>query len=137
MTITYDGNEGQETVLRPWEPGDGLHCTFSSRASRNRPCGRPVAVRVSKYSNVHRRNVPRNTVVCSYHLSEQVRPGDLSLRAETAAREKVLAEHWDEYQAAIREYMQPAVEQMIGALSDELKALVLQALAEDDQRGAA
>jgi hypothetical protein len=72
-------------------------------------------------------------VICAYHLSDQCSPGGLSLEAETAAREKVIVAHWDEYQTAVREFMAPLVEAMIGNLPEELKLLVLDALARYDR----
>jgi hypothetical protein len=41
--------------------------------------------------------------------------------------------HWGEYQAAIRRHMAPLVEAMIGNLPEELKLLVLDALARYDR----
>jgi hypothetical protein len=119
--------------LRVWKPGDGLTCSFASRASRNRPCGPPVAVRhvVSHPTSIRPRQ--HREVICAYHLSDQCSPGGLSLEAETAAREKVIVAHWDEYQTAVREFMAPLVEAMIGNLPEELKLLVLDALARYDR----
>lgn len=119
--------------LRTWKPGDGLTCSFASRASRNRPCGPPVAVRVGTSLHPSDNGRQRREVVCAYHLSVNLGPGDLSVQAETMAREEVIVAHWDEYQAAVRRHMEPLVEAMIGNLPEELKLLVLDALARYDQ----
>ena len=75
---------------------------------------------------------PRKEVVCAYHLSDWANPGDLRVKAEIQAREQVLVAHWQEYQNAITEYMDAAVKQTISDLPEEIKLLVLDALARHD-----
>lgn len=120
-------------TLRAWEPGDGIACHYTRRASVNRPCGPPVAVRIHtshpKSDQPHR----HREVICAYHLTEEAQPGDLRAQAERQARELVLVQHWEEYQEAIEEYMRPLVKQTIGDLPKELKLLVLDALARYDR----
>ena len=123
-------------TVRAWEPGDGLRCSYAKNAPRSRPCGRPVAVKIGQDTRTVRAASSRHYVVCAYHLSTAITPGEMSAEAETAAREKVLAEHWDEYQQAIQEFMGPRVDEMIGTLPDGLKKLVIEALRADDDRAA-
>ena len=118
--------------LRRWEPGDGLSCTHASRASQSRPCGPPVAVRLHTCHANTSMARPRKEVVCAYHLSDWANPGDLRVKAEIQAREQVLVAHWQEYQNAITEYMDAAVKQTISDLPEEIKLLVLDALARHD-----
>lgn len=119
--------------LRRWEPGDGLSCTYAARASRSRPCGPPVAVRLHTCHANTEMATKRKEVVCAYHLADWSNPGDLRVRAEVQAREQVLVAHWGEYQDAIEGYMNALVRETIGNLPEELKLLVLDALARHDQ----
>lgn len=121
-------------VLRRWEPGDGLSCSYTTRASRSRPCGPPVAVRVHTSHPQSDRPHRHKEVICAYHLTEDANPGELRVQAEREAREEVLVKHWEEYQAAIEAHMVPLVERTISNLPEELKLLVLDALARYDQK---
>lgn len=123
-------------TLRGWRPGDGLACSFTRRASQSRPCGPPVAGRM--VTSHPQSSDPRQhkEVICAYHLSQDANPGDLRMKAERQAREQVLVAHWAEYQSAIAAHMRPLVEQTIGDLPTELKALVLDALARYDRAAA-
>lgn len=119
--------------LTRWEPGDGLTCHYVKQAPLTRPCGPPVAVRIHTShptsGNPHR----HREVICAYHLTKDAQPGDLRAKADQQAREEILVKHWDEYQAAIERHMRPLVERTIGDLPEELKVLVLDALARYDQ----
>lgn len=116
--------------LQRWEPGDGLTCHYVKRAPLTRPCGPPVAVRI--HTSQHSGNRRHREVICAYHLTEDAQPGDLRAKADQQAREEILVKHWDEYQAAIERHMRPLVERTIGDLPEELKVLVLDALARHD-----
>lgn len=72
-------------------------------------------------------------VIRAYHLSQDANPGDLRIQADREAREEILVKYWDEYQAAVTRHMRPLVERTIGDLPEELKLLVLDALARYDQ----
>ena len=144
MTDTKDVLDGTGTVdlgmryathrqLRRWEPGDGLACTYASRASQSRPCGPPVAVRLHTCHAGTSMARPRKEVVCAYHLSDWANPGDLRVKAEVQAREKILVKYWQEYQAAISAYMDEWVKATISDLPEEIKLLVLDALSRYDQ----
>ena len=121
-------------ALRKWEPGDGLACSYTSGASKSRPCGPPVAVRMHTSHPTSTRPHRHREVICAYHLTEDANPGDLRIKADRMAREEILVKHWDEYQAALDRHMRPLVEQTIGDLPQELKLLVLDALARYDQQ---
>lgn len=125
-----DGNSAG--TLRAWRPGDGLACSYANRASRARPCGRPVAVKETSWrgqgTNHNVRTgttAPYRTVVCMYHVDRfAVDPGRAHTEAEKIAREKVLTDHWDEYQRIIREETDARIEAAFGDLPEELRELI-------------
>lgn len=119
--------------LRRWEPGDGLTCSYAARASRSRACGPPVAVRVHTSHPTSTNPRQHREVICAYHLADHANPGSLRVQADQQAREEILVKYWAEYQEAIERHMRPLVERTIGDLPEELKLLVLDALARYDQ----
>lgn len=132
-TIDLGMRYNTHRVLRAWKPGDGLTCHYTKRAPLVRPCGPPVAIRTHTSHPTSSRPHRHTEVVCAYHLAEYAQPGDLRARADQQAREEVLVAHWDEYQSAIERHLRPLLEQTIGDLPQELKLLVLDALARHDQ----
>lgn len=99
----------RETVyVRAWKPGDGVTCSHAG-AQRKFDCGRPVFSKtvVTKRSRCigaatsrpYWQDNRRRFVVCINHLATHfgMSSTELSAASEKRAREKVLAEHWDEY----------------------------------------
>lgn len=87
---------GGTSIIRDWEPGDGIRCRFAKRAPANIPCGLPVRTRITKSGS--RPGGPVRewvTPMCANHAGGQ--PGTLSAAADKAARERLIAAHYEEY----------------------------------------
>lgn len=99
---------GVEKLVREWQPGDGLHCSFHGHQKRI-PCSPPVALMMTidpkpgyyKPGKSVRLLCPGHLV--AHALGNPWRHGwtvaGARLKAEKAAKETVLHRHWDEYVA--------------------------------------
>lgn len=93
--MTYEETE----QMREWRPGDGLRCRFSSIAAV--PCGPPVRTKVSIVSMVGRAPQNMRHVLCANHAANSIRgyksSGTLTMEARKRATERLITEHWDEF----------------------------------------
>jgi hypothetical protein len=92
------------STLRDWRPGDGITCQFAKRAAI--PCGQPVKSRVITMEQLRR--APRTVVqpLCANHAARDVREEpnfSISGRIRKVATERLIAEHFEEYQRFLRE----------------------------------
>ena len=125
MTIKTRADELAE--LRAWQPGDGLHCSLSTRAAQGFPCGPPVITREHEVSASGRRTSRRTEVVCQNHLAARFIDGGLgkvNAGIECMAREAVLAAHWQEYLDEVARRRAAAVSGVFDAIPAELHPLV-------------
>jgi hypothetical protein len=116
--------DGFRKMIRPWQPGDGLRCTFMTRASLEIPCGKPVAAK----KVVDERIPPpraRTYVVCTRHLTDAIRPCDIRSAADTAARQALIVKHWEEYQRLLQDQVRQRLADLCSGLSSEMQELVL------------
>lgn len=94
-----------KTSIRAWEPGDGLYCSHRTNRAKT-PCTAPVAVKKTVLKSGGSKWNPevRTYNICGLHLAQAMTglggPG-ITAEADKAAREAVLAAHWDEYQAEL------------------------------------
>lgn len=112
----------------PWQPGDGLHCSHAKKAPLGMPCGRPVATISKPFDVVGRRSTTRKYVVCAAHLPGLEAPGQISARAVLAAKEQVLADHWEEYSALRDRLIQQFAEESLSNLPEELREIARRAV---------
>ena len=125
--------------VRPWRSGDGLHCTGGKKGLLN--CGRPAAVmRVIDNSPGKWRPASRTYVLCANHLARKARElcgdggtGSVAGEATARAREQVIADHWDEYQALFAQYAREARENWLGLLPEALRAAAEAAIDDEVQ----
>lgn len=128
ITIREESIRGERVTVRAWRPGDGLTC--SSAAKLKDPamrCGVPVAVIVSQQATGpggRLKTVGR--IACAIHLAGQFgfSRGETRVRAEKAARELVIANHWDEYQKALDDACDAAEVELLAQIPDEVRALI-------------
>lgn len=116
------------TYIRAWEPGDGLTCHFAKRAPREQPCGQPVVVALVEEQPItggYRRKVTRTRVVCRNHVPGLTRPSEISAEAKKAAVERVIVEHWDDYQRYIAEETVARQEKALEFADPEIRAIIL------------
>lgn len=120
-----DGNH--HGTIRAWRPGDGLMCSFAPRASVDRPCGRPVAVRVTSW--LGRGSQLRTSIVCMYHIGAAfLSPASLRAEAERVAREKIVVDHWDDYQGAVRAELNARIEAALIELPEDLRQIIAEGI---------
>ncbi|MFI7691743.1 hypothetical protein ACIBQ6_21930 [Nonomuraea sp. NPDC049655] len=118
---TFNG----KLYIREWQPGDGLRCSVGKKTTRV-PCGPPVAVTLQVNSYRWRPNEDRyQRVVCALHLPGVTSAGEISADADKAARERLLVEHWEDYQRYVDEEVARRVEETIEFASEELRRLAL------------
>lgn len=116
---------GREYAVRAWVPGDGLFCSRSNRNAKT-PCTAPVATLRTTRHNAWPTKETRHSVVCRNHVAKAVHDvtpgpsGDLNAQSEKAAKERVLAEHWDEYRAAFTAELAERRRQLWAALPEPL-----------------
>ena len=125
-----------ELAVREWEPGDGVFCGWATRRSKYE-CTEPVAVLrtidTGGYRGSHR---VRTRVLCARHLGETFRsyvgdnagernPQPLTVRAEKAAREAILAAHWDEYQKTRQKYIEAAEAELVELVPEDLRRFLV------------
>lgn len=127
-----DRNERRRTVIRAWEPGDGLECSYANRSARHFPCGPPVGL-----VTVHTREVVGAAVsgwwrykatsraVCAHHLPGVASPGELRQAAEKAALERLATNHWDEYRDCLDKEVRDRRAAAIDVADEKLRALLL------------
>lgn len=118
-------NQNSRIFIRSWAPGDGLVCAFAKRAPRETPCGKPVAVAVTEDIRQYGGNRKIRRIVCVNHIPGLPRPGDLSIEARKAAAERLVVEHWDDYQRYLEEEMQARREGVFEFADPEIRRIVL------------
>ena len=124
-------NSPKGNSIRAWTPGDGLMCSSGRQGRTAVQCGVPVAVIATGEGEKYQRARVRN--VCAIHAATLVRQLMREQRAEATiktdaqriARERVLAAHWDEYQAAIDDAIFVEQEKAFAWLPDELREAIL------------
>lgn len=94
-----------DDILREWRPGDGLRCTYHTRAPQGIPCGPPIKTWVSTQVSVRRSG--RTTVarpVCANHTERGASmPSKMRAEADRIARERLIHAHWGEYEKYLAE----------------------------------
>lgn len=111
--------------IREWQPGDGLRCSAGKKAGRVL-CGPPVAVVLLVKSYHWRTKEDRfHRISCALHLPGVTSAGDISAAADRAARERLLVEHWDDYQQYLSEAIAQRVADTIQFASEKLRKLAL------------
>ncbi|WTW93674.1 hypothetical protein OG216_09915 [Streptomycetaceae bacterium NBC_01309] len=126
-----------KVAIRAWEPGDGLSCS-SSRGFSRIPCGPPVAVVITKtYANrpdLRGRTIRR--VACAHHLPGIAKPPhQISVEAGKAAQERIIAEHWDDYQAALAEELNRRLGEMYEGIDEPIRRLIVDAMQRNSEAG--
>jgi len=128
-----------QTVVRAWEPGDGLRCAFTSRCKE--PCDIPVALVREEYigptSGVGSKsfNQPSTITrtVCLRHLAAEFTPDIGGTKAEREIEQNcaeiVIRNHWDEYQDEMVSYRRRLFEDRVAGLPKDLRERVLERLA--------
>lgn len=112
--------------IREWRPGDGLRCRWASKAPREVPCGVPAAV-ITLHDfkpGPYRANTCRSWVVCQNHIPGVVPAGQIRVQAEKFAREKVLADHWDDYQTQLKEEAERLLEAQMVDVPERIRELI-------------
>lgn len=125
--------------VRPWEPGDGLHCTGGKKGLLE--CTRPAAVMKLIESQPGKwRPATRTFVLCANHLARKARElcgdgatGSVAAEATTRAREQVIANHWDEYLALVKAGTEEIRGQWLALLPDSLREAALAASDDAEQ----
>lgn len=140
MTAEYtvvEETTGHRILIRAWQPGDGLICSFSKRAPRERPCGRPVAVTITQDLRPCWRSWCRDSarecdcgrrtrrLVCANHIPSLASPGAISVEARKKATERLLVEQWDTWQRYVKELTDEAVAQQFAGLDPEIVRIIL------------
>lgn len=121
-------NRNSRISIRSWKPGDGLTCAFAKRAPRETPCGKPVAVAVTEDIREYGKNAKFRRVVCVNHIPGLPRPGDLALEARKAAAERLVVEHWDQYQKYLEEATQALRAGAFEFADPEIRRIVLSSI---------
>lgn len=92
-------------LMREWQPGDGLTCTYAKRAPVDLPCGKPTVTAVSTQSAGPRNgNRTVHRPLCEHHASGHLNgetPGKVVTEAKKVATERLIHQHWDEFQRYI------------------------------------
>lgn len=124
-----------QTAVRAWEPGDGVRCTWTGR-NRVKPCGRPVAVVIvrEEHGGYGGRPTTIRRVVCVNHLPGLKPAGEATVEAAKAAAERVITDHWDEYQAHLKAESERRLAERFEFADEAIRALVLKALADEEQQ---
>lgn len=126
-----------ETLVRAWEPGDGVSCSHAG-VQRREPCGPPVAVvETVEPPSEYRREKRIRRVICPGHLAGLITkgawaPAKIRAAAEREAQEVVLTAHWDEYQSEYRSRLDAAKSAQLAQIPEGLREI----LAEVDWDGA-
>lgn len=84
--------------VRDWRPGDGLRCTYWRRAPEGIPCGPPVTTVLKTITGVRRRDSIKRVVLCANHGPQGIASYEVTVEAKRYATERVLTEHWEDYQ---------------------------------------
>ena len=124
--------------IRPWTPGDGLHCASGTRRALI-GCGQPAAVlRMTERDPGKWRPATRTYVLCALHLAHKARehfgdgrPESVAQVASKKARERIIADHWDEYLVAFAQYADEVRGEWLSCLPKSLRDA-----ADDALRGA-
>lgn len=88
-----------DEVIRDWQPGDGIRCRYFKRAPLNFPCGVPVKTKVQTYTLPGGRRGTRTDPLCENHKDVgRAVPSQMAAAADKAARERLIATHYEEYQ---------------------------------------
>lgn len=111
--------------IRSWKPGDGLSCAFAKKAPRENPCGKPVAVAVTEDIREPRDRRKVRRLVCINHIPGLPRPHAIGAEARKAAAERLIVEHWDDYQRYLEEETQARREQAFEFADPEIRRIVL------------
>lgn len=131
-TIYVVGDGYSSRTIRAWVPGDGLVCSSAALAKNpSMRCGVPVAVIINeRAARMGRQMNPISRNVCALHLAGQfgVNRGAMRAKADAAAREQVLAAHWDEYQAALDAACDAAEAELLAQIPEDLRALITEAV---------
>ncbi|MER6832673.1 hypothetical protein ABT320_01565 [Streptomyces cellulosae] len=123
-------------LIRSWEPGDGLTCSNAKGAPSELPCGRPVAVTITEDLDPCWRNHcqkrdcghrprRRRRVVCVNHIPTLKSPGEVTAAARKAATERLIVEHWDEWQKYLDAATAVAVAEQFEFADPEIRRVVM------------
>lgn len=124
-------SRGREILVREWRPGDGTDCSHR-HYRRKLQCGAPVALLLTINPNPGP-YAPARVIrrVCASHLvqtaindyrSEWNMPA-VRQRAEKAAREAVIAAHWDEYAAESEARIEQALAEQLAQLPEFVRKI--------------
>lgn len=128
---SWRGRETKEVSIRGWQAGDGLLCSHAGM-QRKFPCGKPVAVVRRVTERETKSHVERVSlrVVCTHHVADVVRQtvgesgwhnvGSAAV-IEKEAREEVLVNHWDEYQALLLAKAESIHESYLSMIPESLR----------------
>lgn len=129
-------DQGNNRVaIRAWEPGDGLSCSFSKSFSRIQ-CGQPVAVVITKVgaNTTYGRGRTIRRVACALHLPGIAKaPHQVSAEAAKAAQERIVADHWDDYQAVLKEELSRRLGEVYEGIDEPLRRLIIDAMQRQDE----
>lgn len=130
---------GRPTSVEVWKPGMGLNCSHMDSSNRKSfECGPPVArVTTRPTTYVSRSGVKSragsNYILCLNHLtnltlsySTRSKGKNLGAEATKRAKEKLIVDHWREYQALIDQYTEEIALETLQSLPGDLQAAVLE-----------
>ncbi len=129
--------QSDRLFIRAWQPGDGVTCSFA-RMQRGMPCTPPVAVTVTEDKREHFGKYNRTKtkrIICRNHLPGISCPSQINADAKKAATERLIVEHWDDYQKYLAEETLARREAEFDFADPEIRKLVL--AAGDDADGGA
>lgn len=137
------------TLIRAWQPGDGLACTQGKRTNRI-PCGEPVAVVKSLINNGCRVGTPDQVmsayrgghessdititrVVCLRHMATLF-DSNLGLTGDKDVEKRALEElaqrYWDQYSEIKTRLIDELTEARFSVLPAELRSKVIELIRE-------
>lgn len=145
FSLGFSSNcDSEETLVRAWNPGDGVRCAHASYQKRE-ACGPPVAVLETvqfRFGNggykpeygVRKRTV---RVVCAEHLAGRV--VNINTRGQQSrskaiadavkkATDELVTKYWKQYQTLYRKHLDSEIADLLSSVPEPLKALVSEAL---------
>lgn len=131
-----------ETFVRAWTPGDGLECSIRgiAEARGGRVCGRPVAVSVTRMTEVEEHRVaqekyaraspPRTRTLCAIHLTALfTKSFTLDMKsAEQAAQQEICSKYRAQYEKARDRHVMAMKDERLSVIPPTVRALLAEAI---------
>ncbi|SES03585.1 hypothetical protein [Streptomyces qinglanensis] len=131
--------------IRAWTPGDGISCAWACKP-KSTPCGPPVAVTLTEVRECCWRDRcndrcrpkirAKRRVVCRNHIPGLYDSWQINLEARKAATERLVVQHWDEYQRYVEDETAARRQEAFEFADPEIRRIVLEACDADDNPGA-